>query len=151
MIRRETRALFFAVLAVWLMSCSATKPEGRREITHLLRISDNPGSKRFDIELENTSGQTWCIEEGSWPNNLGFLDAHSNDVWVEADGRKYHIKERNLGFCPSSCNFRLAPGDTVRASIPYTEFSLPSSVERSTKKLVLPMWTQSCGARITPR
>lgn len=151
MIRREIRILFAAVLAVWLMSCSATKPEGRREISHLLRISDNPGSKRFDIELENTSGQAWCIEEGSWPNDLGFLDAHGSDVWVEVNGKTYRIKERNLGFCPSSCNFRLARGDMVRASIPYTEFSLPSSVENSPKKLVLPVWTQSCGARVTPR
>ena len=119
-------------------------PRGALDVDRLVAIKDNVASKKFDIELQNATSQAWCIDDGSWPTSGGFLDAHGSDVWVEVNGRKYPIKERNLGFCPSSCDFRLRPGETVRGSIPYTEFSLPESVEMSEKKLILSIGSRIC-------
>jgi hypothetical protein len=127
-----------------LVSCASLGRHSRQDISRLVRVFDNRALKRFDVELENTSGKPWCIEDGSWPNSLGFLDSHSRDVWVEANGRNFRIVERNLGFCPSSCDFRVAPGEVVRGSIPYAEFSLPASVEALDKKLVMSIWSKSC-------
>lgn len=127
-----------------MASCAPVRSNSHQNISHIVRVSDNQALKKFDVELENTSGKTWCIEEGSWPNSVGFLDSHSRDVWVEANGRIFPIMERNLGFCPSSCNFRMAPGEVVRGSIPYTEFSLPPSVEALDKKLIMSLWSDSC-------
>ncbi|MGF6711774.1 hypothetical protein QFZ41_002738 [Luteibacter sp. W1I16] len=129
---------------VFVASCAPIRSNSRQDISHLVRVSDNQALKRFDVELENTSAEAWCIEEGSWPNSVGYLDSHGRDVWVEANGRNFPITERNLGFCTSLCDFRMAPGEVIRGNIPYAEFSLPASVEALEKKLVMSIWSKSC-------
>jgi hypothetical protein len=127
-----------------LASCAVSPPRGNQNISQLVHISDNVASKQFDLELQNTTDHAWCIDEGSWPTSGGFLDAHSSDVSVQVNGRAFAIKERNLGFCPSSCDFRLGQGETVRGSIPYSEFSLPPEVEMAEKRLVLSIGSRVC-------
>jgi hypothetical protein len=127
-----------------MVSCASLGRHSRQDISRLVRVFDNRELKRFDVELENTSAKAWCIEEGSWPNSVGYLDSHGRDVWVEANGRNFPITERNLGFCTSLCDLRMAPGEVIRGNIPYAEFSLPASVEALEKKLVMSIWSKSC-------
>ncbi|SEP10916.1 hypothetical protein SAMN02800692_3732 [Luteibacter sp. UNC138MFCol5.1] len=124
--------------------CATYAPRSVVDVGDRVQVVDDKASKRFDLVLRNTSGKAWCIEEDSWPSSLGYLHFHETDVWVDVDGRRYPIASRNLGYCPGDCDLRLPAGESLRGSIPYSEFAFPASVEQSEKHLHLSIGAFVC-------
>jgi hypothetical protein len=95
-----------------------------------LLIADNIDKRRFDIWLESTTDREICAPLDSWPNMDGQLHFKGDSVFVQAGGREFFMKDRNLGSCGpkkpdggiNDCPTRLFVSGIIESHIPYTEF-----------------------------
>ena len=130
------RSYFLVMAGLILVFVLALGCVSSRSIVDLrFEVLDNPVEGRVELKLLNRSPGALCLSPSNWPDQDGRLHQASRSVYLIIGERIFPIEEFNAGYCPGGCSVRVEPGETVFASIPYSEFRLPE-VFRSSPKLL---------------
>lgn len=107
--------------------------------TELIPISydvvDDPTHREFRVSFRNATDSQLCLNPEDWPNAAGKIDQASDRVAVVIGDQRFPMLDFNTGYCVGGCPFRVRPGEELAASIPYSEFEIPASLEGSDKRL----------------
>ena len=132
---------FCLAIALLLSGCAGAR--GLNPIEY--RFLDVPEERRIEVVFHNYLGYTVCLSPDTWPNQAGKIDQASEYVFLMIDGRRFPIEDFNTGYCPG-CWLQVSPGETVTASIPYSDFGVPKDLENLEKDLVLSPVACRCSA-----
>jgi hypothetical protein len=95
---------------------------------------DVPSERRIEMRYQNEMGHTICLLPEFWPNAAGAIGTAPGTFVLVVGQQRFPIESRNTGYCPG-CAERVAPGETIRTSIPYGSFSLPASLTYEEKHI----------------
>lgn len=109
-----------AVIGLVQYGCAAQIPSIESKSSLDLTYASN--AEGFSLRLTNTSGRVRCIDEQSWPNDLGQTHMAGDILWVDLENRKYAAKDHNLGYCVGKCQIRIESGESIAANVPFSEF-----------------------------
>ena len=110
----------------------------------IYQSSDDPSKAQLLMSFTNPEKKEVCLSDSNWPNSSGNLNQMGDTVWLEVDGRRFPIADVNTGYCTENCSIRVQPGQTVKASLPYENFGLPSNLFKRPKKLHFDAFAFSC-------
>lgn len=102
-------------------------------------LHEDKAYAEFDLLFVSTSSRYMCIElgawpftpePGGWPFRRGEMVVDADDVYVLVAGERYPIKRTSAWTCDVfesenpdvGCATLVAPGEALRASIPFSEF-----------------------------
>lgn len=107
--------------------------------TELIPISydvvDDPAQRAFRVSFRNSTDSELCLNPEDWPNAAGKINQASDTVAVVVGDQRFRMLDFNTGYCVGGCPFRVRPGEELAASIPYSEFDLPASLDGNNKRL----------------
>ena len=89
------------------------------------RYLDQPDLEGIELKYTNSSRRLMCLSQDQWPSKSGLIDQASDLMFLIVDGNRYQIKDTNMGYCIGGCPTYVAPGEEVKAFIPYSKFDLP--------------------------
>jgi hypothetical protein len=95
---------------------------------------DFPSEHRIEISFLNKRGQAVCLYPNYWPASGGAIDSASEGVFLVLGQRRFPLEKVDTGYCPGCAQY-VAPGETIRASIPYKAFHLPEALFSEKKQL----------------
>jgi len=125
------KAAILALLAAVSVGCHSTARPFEIHYT----FTDHPNEHRIGVKFVNDRPYDVCLSPEFWPNRAGKIDQASDEVYLIIEGRRFPIVEFNTGYCPSTCDTRVAPGEEVQSYIPYRDFGVPENLSASSKEL----------------
>jgi len=96
-------------------------------------IRDNVQLASFEVEFQNKTKKPICLNTSNWPSPGGYLEGRQDDVWVNVGGKRFNIAPLD-DYCPT-CKLKIKPGAAIKATIPYSLFSIPESMYKEKKEL----------------
>jgi len=113
---------------------------------HLVLV-DRPRHAKVEVKFVNNTRETLCIAEGEWPTEKGTLNYMGDRVALLVGNQRFPIRDFDTGYCDGRfdpCAYRIKPGATIKAFIPYREFNLPQQLWLRPKKMVYPLYAYVC-------
>jgi hypothetical protein len=95
---------------------------------------DIPSERRIEIRFNNTLDEAVCLDTDQWPGGGGVMQLGSQGMTLVIGSRRFRVDETTPEFCPGCAHF-VAPGQRLRASIPYAAFHLPEPLINESKIL----------------
>lgn len=95
---------------------------------------DQPSKSRIELTYHNLSDSPVCMSPETWPNDKGEVGMPGKYFILIVGGREFPVDETQFDFCPR-CVYFVLPGEKVTAHVPYSSFSLPSSLANEEKVL----------------
>jgi hypothetical protein len=121
----------FLLTIVFVAACATT--------TEIIPIAydlvDDPAHREFRVSFRNSTNSQLCLTPDHWPNVTGTINQASDRVAVVIGDQRFPIEDFNTGYCVGGCPFRVQPGEVLSATIPYSQFDIPPSLEGSDKRL----------------
>ncbi len=95
---------------------------------------DFPLERRVEISFCNKLKEPVCVDNYNWPGNSGWLLEGSSGMALVIGERRYSLEQVKGDYSPGYAEYA-APGETIRASIPYDAFDLPESSYKEKKQI----------------
>ena len=95
---------------------------------------DIPSERRIELHFRNDLGDSVCLVPEFWPNQAGKINQASGTVFLLIGTQRFPIEEFNTGYC-RDCALRIAPDESVTASIRYESFGVPDSLVNEEKRI----------------
>lgn len=123
-----TIGMSFLAASACAMSADLGEAENR-EIIYI--IVDNPSGQKFEISIENRSGQDLCVGYSDWPNSAGLV-GQLYPIYVDIGQNTYQQDRYATGTCYQIdeyvCSHRIESGTTLSGAVPYQTFDIPSEL-----------------------
>lgn len=136
-----------AAFSITILICGCTSSP------HLFQVhydfSDLVDQRKIEVSYTNNLRRTVCLLPEDWPNQAGKINQASQDVFLVVDDQRLPLKDFNTGYCPD-CPIRVAPGETTRAFIGYTDFAVPEALVDQKKELIFHPKGYTCSRRDHP-
>jgi hypothetical protein len=110
------------------------------------KYADIPGEGRIELSYYNNLGQGVCLYPNQWPVKSGKMGTASDGIILIIGQQRFPVDRVNTGYCPG-CSTYVAPGETLRASIPYDVFHLPAEMVNEEKQLEFTSMAYRCRKR----
>jgi hypothetical protein len=108
------------------------------------KMTDDQINENIELAYTNTFDRDVCLDVGDWPNALGRVNQMSDMMYLVVGQRRFPIRDLNTGYCVGDCSVRVSPRMTIRATIPYAEFTLPDELRHEKKSLEYPITGDFC-------
>ena len=109
------------------------------------RIEDRPDRERIELFYTNSTKNSLCFDDASWPNSTGTLSFAGDRFALVVDGRRFPVEDRNTGYCiGEKCGASVAPSATIFGFLPYSEFHLPDELRHKEKRLEYSIRAYQC-------
>jgi hypothetical protein len=95
---------------------------------------DIPSERRVELHFRNYFGDSVCLSPEFWPNEAGKINQASGAVFLLIGTQRFTIEQFNTGYC-RGCSLRIAPDESVTASIRYESFGVPDSLVNEEKRI----------------
>jgi hypothetical protein len=122
--------LLFALVALLGIGCAAST--GLFPIRY--EFVDIPSERRIELHFRNDLGHFVCLSPEFWPNQAGKINQASGAVFLLVGTQRFPIEDFNTGYC-RDCALRIAPDESVTASVRYESFGVPDSLVNEEKRI----------------
>jgi hypothetical protein len=119
----------FHLLPMILLITSACATTASSSTSIAYRMIDHPDEQRLELRYKNETDRTMCLLPEFWPNGRG------TGGFVSVGSERFAIEDVDTGYCPQGCARRVAPGEEIAGSIPYSDFNLPDRLWQEPKAL----------------
>jgi hypothetical protein len=97
-------------------------------------FTDYPFEQRVEVSFSNKLGYAVCLSADQWPKRGGVMDQSSEGMTLVVAQQRFSVNQMATELCPG-CVHYVAPGEMLRASIPYDAFHLPEALFNEKKQL----------------
>lgn len=111
------------------------------------QYTDNTREKSIQLSFINHEKHAVCLSPEDWPNEGHKINHASGELFLIIGDKRFPIQDFNTGYCPKGCEIRVNPGEETFATIPYSEFNLPTSLYGEKKILAFQPIGQKCKMR----
>ena len=135
----------FLFSACGVLNKTSKSPSSLEYVSVKVVSQDDQSADVLTLRYVNNDHRTICFSNDTWPTPTGTMHYAQDSVWLTIFDDRYPIRKFNVGKClGETCLIKLAPGDEITATIPYTEFELEPGLYDSPKQLTFPLTGWIC-------